>query len=160
INVLNQKNFLRGLIGKEKVCLDIEPGAQPDAKDVLRAHVRRVSDRVWLNLDMIEKGFATASTAEAFAVSAKVAAAEQRAKNLQPGMWAPDCLANATQHTVVTRKARHGPGFFARLPGPGMTAGGADKNATSSGSSSSEKEASPPKSSSSTDDTRSGSSSP
>ena len=91
VDVLSQMQFLRGLIRVgDKVSLETEVGAKPDASGHLLAHVRRASDGLWLNRDMVEQGFATAATLHPFTAQAEFAAAEQRAKDGELGMWAPD----------------------------------------------------------------------
>jgi endonuclease YncB( thermonuclease family) len=100
VDVLNQRNYLHGLIAiGARVSLECGTEGQPDARGHLVAQVRRASDGVWLNLEMLEQGFATTSTTEEFSARADFEAAEQRAKNGQHGMWAPNYLQVAVQPT-------------------------------------------------------------
>jgi endonuclease YncB( thermonuclease family) len=100
VEVLNQRNHLHALIQTgDKVGLGSVTRVQPYARNQLLAQVRRASDGVWLNLAMLEQGFATTSTKQEFSARADFAAAEQRAKNGRLGMWAPDFLKVAVQPT-------------------------------------------------------------
>jgi endonuclease YncB( thermonuclease family) len=121
VDALNQTNHLRSLIqARGKLSLEFENGGQPDARGRLLAQARRASDGVWLNLAMLEQGFATTSITEEFPAHAEFAAAEQRAKTGQLGMWAPSFLKVAVQPTPParprnTRKPRQ-VGPFLALP--------------------------------------------
>jgi endonuclease YncB( thermonuclease family) len=109
VNVLNQRNYLHGLIPiGAKVCLESGTGGQHDAPGHVVAQVRRASDGVWLNLEMLEQGFATMSTTEECSARADFDAAEQRARNAQRGMWALNFLEVAVQPTAFV-PPRHAP---------------------------------------------------
>ena len=111
--------FLRGLIRVgDMVSLETEAGAKPDASGHLLAHARRSSDGLWLNRDMIEQGFATTSR-HLFTAQAEFAAAEQRAKDAELGVWAPDFLDRAAQAGAFERvpKRTRVPFLLARRPG-------------------------------------------
>jgi endonuclease YncB( thermonuclease family) len=99
-DVLNQRNCLHSLIQiGAKVILEFETVGRFDAQGHLAAQVRRVSDGLWLNLEMLDQGFATTSTTAEFAARAEFAAAEHRAKNGERGMWAPNYLEAGVQPT-------------------------------------------------------------
>ena len=120
VDRLNQRTFLSGLVkNKDLVSLETEPGAKPDAAGHLLAHVRRASDGLWLNLDMIEQGFATAATMPPFIAKLSSPRPSNKRRTVSSACRAPDFLDHAAQpaHFVRIPKRPFGPRFLARRPG-------------------------------------------
>ena len=103
----SQTNHLRGLIAvgsKVRVVLDGDPKAE--SKGPLRAQIYRDNDNLWLNLAMIEQGFAIATKESPAAAHPQLLAAERLARQEERGMWAPDWHDKAAQPTKFERSAK------------------------------------------------------
>jgi endonuclease YncB( thermonuclease family) len=120
VDVLSQRQFLQGLVAiGDRVRLETEDGAATDAQGHLLALVYRASDGLWLNRELVEQGFATRSARYVSRGQAILADAEQRAREAQLGMWAPDYRDHAVQPTPF-RAPRSRPRFTRSggLPAP------------------------------------------
>jgi endonuclease YncB( thermonuclease family) len=123
---LSQTKFLRRLVAiGDKVHLATGDDATRDAPVQRSVHVYRAKDGLWINLDMVEQGFATAAPRAKTRALPELQAAEKRAKDARVGMWAPDFLANVEQPVRFERRHRdvthapHRPDVF----GGGIPAG-------------------------------------
>jgi endonuclease YncB( thermonuclease family) len=94
VAVWNQMKALRDLVGVPgKVRLKSESGRRFDPAVHREANVYLVKDGLWVNLDLVETGYATAAPG----ARPSLAAAQEEAKGAKEGMWASDFLKTAAQ---------------------------------------------------------------
>jgi endonuclease YncB( thermonuclease family) len=94
VAVSSQMDALRHLVGvPDKVRLRSESGRRFDPAVHREANVYLVKDGLWVNLDLVETGHATAAPGARPAL----AAAQEEAKGAKEGMWASDFLRTAAQ---------------------------------------------------------------
>jgi micrococcal nuclease len=89
----------------DKVRLSTEDGSTASADGHhLVAQVYRASDGLWLNRDMIEKGYAATDPNQSNSEQAAFQAAEAKAKAEKVGMWSPSFVPQ--QHSTASKPAR------------------------------------------------------
>jgi len=121
IDRLSQTNYLRTqLTVGSKVRLDIKDATKVDAQGRRRAQVFRVSDGLWVNRDLVAQGYATALPESADRTGQVFREAEQQARELRIGMWAPDFAAHAAQPARFDRVQRSRVQPRPSLPEAGM----------------------------------------
>jgi endonuclease YncB( thermonuclease family) len=100
VDILSQRKFLAGLLPVgEKVRLETESGAAADEEGHPLAQVWRASDDLWLNRELVEQGYATASEQYVSQAQPFLEAAEARARAAGLGMWASDYRDRAVKPT-------------------------------------------------------------
>ena len=126
----SQTNHLRSLIAVgSKVRIAFAGRTDAENKGPVLGQVYRQKDGLWLNLAMVEDGFAVASKDAPPADYPMILAAEGRAREARRGMWATDFKANAPQPARFERASKHRPSrnksaarFIETPPGGGVPA--------------------------------------
>jgi micrococcal nuclease len=106
-------DFLRRLVEGKRVRLAYEPaGARIDRYGRTLAYPYRVDDDLFVNRELVAKGYAFAYTAYPFSYMAEFRAAERQAREKGLGLWGPDpapVKPSAAEVVFITRtgKAYH-----------------------------------------------------
>lgn len=87
---------LKTLLEAQSVRLQVEPGREQDPKKRPVAHLYRVTDGLWVNEEMIRRGFGTASPYR-FQDSEQFRAIEKEARVSKIGVWSPEALSAAAE---------------------------------------------------------------
>jgi endonuclease YncB( thermonuclease family) len=84
--------FLKGLLDGQSVRLAYPPGAARDREGRTPARVYRASDRLWINREMVARGYGSAAPADSTAAEAGFQEAEDSARAGRLGVWDPATL--------------------------------------------------------------------
>lgn len=107
IDRLSQTSYLRKQITiGSKVKLGGKDATRADAQGRRRAQLYREPDGLWINNDLVAKGYATALTEKEDSAGPAFREAEKRARESRIGMWAPDFAAHAAQPSRFERVQR------------------------------------------------------
>jgi endonuclease YncB( thermonuclease family) len=96
--------FLKGLLDGQSVRLAYPPGATRDRQGRTPARVYRASDRLWINREMVARGYGRAAPDAPTAAEAAFPQAEAAARGGRLGVWDPEALRAAIGE--VERKAQ------------------------------------------------------
>jgi endonuclease YncB( thermonuclease family) len=92
---LLRTRFLRSLLEGQAVRARYEPGREPGRGGRIRAHLYRASDGLWVNLEVISRGYGAPSGECPPRLRERFGREESRARLGLLGVWSPPTLATA-----------------------------------------------------------------
>jgi endonuclease YncB( thermonuclease family) len=92
---LLRARFLRSLLEGQAVRVGYEPGREPGGGGPIRVHLYRASDGLWVNLEMICRGYGVPSNDCPPRLRARFVEEESKARRGRLGVWSPQTLGGA-----------------------------------------------------------------
>src|SRR5262249_19802092 len=89
--------FLQSLLQGHDFRLRDEPGLAPGAGGPALVHLYRASDGLWVNREVIARGYGSAATKYSFRDFGRFQADERAARKDRLGVWSPQALTAASE---------------------------------------------------------------